>query len=245
MGIVRNGGPKGIFGNPEDVYGRKRWFGPQQFDGPQQHEDFLGVALDARWGTGADTGCTAAISAAQGGVLLLSTDGTDDDRVHVFGELNWYPNKEILFETRLKVDNIAGVHVVAGLTDAKGEGSQLLPVELAGTTWTTTATDFIGFNFDTDATTDVWYGMGVAADTDKTAVQSTSAWANATYIKLGVLVQSDGASSFLIDDVPVGRIAAPASTIATALCPFVGLQNRSASARALSVDYIYVAGKRS
>ena len=245
MGVVRNGGPIGIFGNPETVYGRKKWMGPQLIDGPQVMEDFLGEDFPAGWGQDADAGCSVAIAAAHGGVVALTTDATDDDRVHICGELQWYPNKQLYFETRVKLDVITTAHVVVGLTDAKGEASQLLPVSRSGTTWTTTATDFIGFNYDTDATDAEWHGMAVANNTDATATDSGEAPVAGTWVKLAILVQADGATSFLVYDVAAGSIAAPASTIATALCPFVGLQNRGAVAHVLSVDYIFVASKRS
>lgn len=231
------------FGN-QKVKGRKRWMDFQQNDYVHFHDDFLGDELDGKWGSNADAGCSVAINVQSGGVVRLTTDATDDDRVDLHHELNWFPNKGIHFETRLKCDVITTLHVVAGLTDAKGEASQLLPVSLSGTTWTTTASDFIGFNFDTDATTDTWRGMAVAADTDGTGVDLSDAWAAATWITLRIEVQDEGDATFFINGTALGGIVRPASTIATALTPFIGLQNRGASAKNLDVDYVYCAQGR-
>lgn len=240
MGVVRSGTHA-----HEDVQGRKRWLDFQQWDAVHFQDDFLGDELEAGWTSQADPGCTAAaINVQSGGVVRLATDATTSDRVDLAHELNWYPNKVIHFECRLKIDVITNVHVVAGLTDAKGEATQLLPVSLSGTTWTTTASDFIGFNFDTAATTDTWRGMGVAADTDKTSVDTSEAWAAATWIKLKMEIQVDGTATFFVNDVAKGFIAAPASTIATALCPYVGVQNRTTAIRLLDIDYFWLAQGR-
>lgn len=231
------------FGN-QRVPGRKRWLDFQQNDYVHFHDDFLGDELGGGWTTQADAGCSAAINVQSGGVLRLTTDATDDDRVDLSHELNWYPNKKVHFECRLKCDVVTTLHVVAGLTDAKGEASQLLPVSLSGTTWTTTATDFIGFNFDTDATTKTWRGMAVKADVDATNKDLSNAWAAATWITLRIEVQDTGDATFFINGTALGGIVGPASTLATALVPYVGLQNRGASAKNLDIDYVYCAQGR-
>lgn len=235
MGVMRSHGR-------DVVDGQKVFNDPWQCRAVAFMDDFLGDVIEDGWNIDADAGCSGAIEVLAGGVVRLQTDATTSDRVSMAHELNWYGERNAIFECRFKIDAITNVNLFFGFSDAKAEASQLLPMSLSGTTWTTTATDAVGFVFDTAATTDVLYGMGVANGTDATAVQSTSAPVAATYMKLRIEL-FDGSAAFYIDDVIVGG-STGFLTSTVALTPLIGVQNRTTAARLLDIDYVYLAQDR-
>lgn len=214
-------------------------------------DDFLGDTLDANlWSSVADTGCTAAAIVVQrGGGIDLITDATDEDRVDFAGEIIWRPANGLIFETRLKVSDITNVAINAGFSDAKSEAAQTIAANLATTTFTTTASNAALWLFDTDATTDTWRGIGVKADTDSTAVNSSIAPVNDTYQRFRIEIDASGNAVFKVLDDSNPYSAAPlyqaysanAVTTTTLLTPYIAVQNKSASAHTLTVDYVFCA----
>lgn len=205
-------------------------------------DDFIGDTFAADyWTTAADTGCTAAtISAGVGGRVKLLTDTTDNDRVDMGGPLIWKPSVGAVYaECRLQMTTITTIGVNFGMIDASTEASQVLAFAYSGTTWTTTPVDGVAWSFETPGTTDVWYGIGVKANTDIANVAGAAPVA-ATYDKLGILIGTDGGAAFYQNDSLVGY-KANATTATTLLAPYVGLINRSAAAHDVIVDYIYIA----
>lgn len=209
---------------------------------PVFFDDFLGDTFSTdNWTSSADTGCTAAtISAtAPGGQVKLLTDTTDDDRVDMGGAKIWKPSVGAVYaETRLKATTITTIGLNFGMIDASTEASQVLAFAISTATWTTTPADGVAWAFDTDATTDVWYGIGVATNTDTTAVVGAAPVA-ATYEKLGIYISTGGGATWFQNDQVVGSASA-ATTATTLLAPYIGLINRSGAAHDVFVDYVYV-----
>ncbi len=225
--------------------GRRKLINPNWSVGPDAnprwYDDFLGDTLSTdMWTTSADTGCTAAaINVAVGGEAKMLTDTTDDDRVDMGGAKIWKPSVGAVYaETRLKATTITTIGLNFGMIDASTEASQVLAFAISTATWTTTPADGVAWAFDTDATTDVWYGIGVATNTDTTAVVGAAPVA-ATYEKLGIYISTGGGATWFQNDQVVGSASA-ATTATTLLAPYIGLINRSGAAHDVFVDYVYV-----
>ena len=212
-------------------------------------DDFLGDTVNTdMWTTAADTGCTTlAINVQAGGVGRLATDSTDEDRADAGGPLIFKPSNGIIYaEARIKCDVVTDVCINFGLIDASTEASQVTAFSMAtGTTFTTIPVDGVGWFYDIDATTDIWRGIGVKANTDTAPVLGTAQGAAAVpvagaYDKLGILIGTAGDAGFFLNDVKIGSVAA-ATTATTFLAPYVAVKNRAAGAHNLDIDYVYVA----
>ncbi|MCH7573604.1 MAG: hypothetical protein IIA59_00605 [Candidatus Marinimicrobia bacterium] len=208
---------------------------------PTLMDHFLGDLLDAAWAVDIDTGGAGAIVAAAGGTVRLTTDTTDEDRIQLSHELNWAAQNVVIFETRIKVDDITNVAINVGLTDAKAEAAQAIPFNIGGgDAITSTATDAVCLVFDTDADTDTWFGIGVKAGADTALIGSGTAPVNDTYQIIRIELDASGGASYFIDGVAYGSATVNSITAATALTPTVCVQNKSGSAHNLDVDYILV-----
>ena len=208
---------------------------------PALYDDFIGDTFSTDlWTTAADTGCTAAaINLAVGGEAKLLTDATDDDRVDMGGAKIWKPSAGAIYaEARIKMTTVTTVGANFGLIDASTEASQVLAMAFSVTTWTTTPADGVAWAYDTDATTDLWRGIGVKANTDTAAVVGTVPVEN-TYEKLGIYISATGEETFYQNDSVVGSVS-NATTATTLLAPYIGLINRSGAIHDLFVDYVYV-----
>ena len=207
-------------------------------------DDFLGDLVGDAWAIDADTGCSGAILAAKVGTLRLTTDTTDNDRVTAAHELNWAAELGLVAEFRVKVDVITAVGMFVGFSDAKAEAAQTQPIEGSGSSdgVTTTATDAVGFLFDTDMSTDQWHGIGVKGNTDGTLASSFGAPVAATYQTLRLAVGSDETAYFWVAGEFKGSVAS-AVTGTVALTPIVSVQNRSGAARLMDVDYAWIVAR--
>lgn len=216
-------------------------------------DDFLGDVIADQWnahlgtdnGTGAAT--AIAINAAIGGTLRLTTGDSNAslaaDGVVLDSALNWKAAQgNLTFEARVKVDVITGVQIFVGLTD---QVSALeMPVTLSGTTFTTVATDAVGFLFDTSADTDTIRLVGVANDVDATHQDSGLAFVAATYKTLRVEVDTAGKADFYIDGVKIGSTMTGAVTPSVALTPVIGARSLNTTSKNVDVDYILIEANR-
>lgn len=209
-------------------------------------EDFLDDTINMDfWAASAEAGATAAaINVQANGVARLVSGTADDETNELAGELLYKAENTLYFEVRLAVSAITTTAVCVGLSDAKGESNGLIAASLDGTTFTTTASDGVFWLYDTDATVDVWRGIGVKADTDITTKPTGVAPVAATFEKLGIAVNAAGHATWFQNGRPVGS-SANAVTATTALCPYIAIQNRAAAAsRNLDVDYVLVSAGR-
>ncbi len=219
-------------------FGKFKWF-----------DDFEGYAIDTTndVSVGADSGGSFAANAQSCGAGRLTTHSNSGDTTAVCRSLTWKAaNGGIIMEARLtNVTAITTRAIFVGLTDTIATSTTVeFPISLSGSTFTTTATDAVGFVYDTDATTDVWYCMGVKADTDATSVSTATApSAAATWDTLRVMVDADGNADFFVNGVFKGHVA-NAVTASVALTPIVVLETRSDAAVYADVDYMYCEGGR-
>jgi len=143
---------------------------------------------------------------------------------------------------------------VTQVTDSEGRGfyigwtddatTEENPISVSGTTVTTTASNAVGFYFDTDLTTDTIRFGGVKTDTDSTQVDTGVAIADAgTWTTFRVMIDVDGNAVGSINGKEVARVA-NAVTADTDLCATVLVKNSDAAAASMDVDYIYMEGSR-
>lgn len=216
-------------------------------------DDFLGDTVNATYTeiSGSDAEAVQAIAVGQYGLYQLTSGdagtGTAADLEAVHLGLEWSADQgDLVFEARLHLDTaITTARVCAGFTDDTTTVEN--PATISGTTITTTASDALVFCFDTDATTDEWYAVGVAGDTDATGnlITGTAPVAD-TYQILRIEVDADGAGAqFYIDGTLVVSLTANAVTAATLLSPFISVDSAdTAASQVVDIDYIYVAATR-
>lgn len=215
-------------------------------------DDFLGDVIEDGWSAakGADPqGVIATIQAGVSGLVRLTSGDVGDtfanDGSSLTHELNWKANQgNLVAEFKFTpVSSVASVAYFIGLSDAKATGTLEAPFTLSGTTFTSNATDAVGFVFDTAATTDTWRCVGVKADTDATAVDTSLAPVADTAAFFRVEVDSAGNATFYINDAKFGPIA-NAVTATVALTPIVTVVTRTTATKSVDVDYVYVSADR-
>jgi hypothetical protein len=221
-------------------------------------DDFLGDLLADEWAVdSAKTGTNFAISATAGGAdtpghggWAVGVTDADADNANeaLVAELNWYAEKAgngmLVMEARIILPLITAVAAYVGFTDALDDGD--LPQEIGSSQdITSNAEDAAGWGFDTDATTDVFYGVAVdSAATGDTADVVGSAPVADTPMVLRVELDAVGTAYFYQDGLYKGSDDA-GLTPSVALTPYAGVENRSSSAaKSLEVDYILVACAR-
>lgn len=221
---------------------------------PTFYDDFLGDVLTDQWGSaeGADdstSAVAAVVAGAANGVCRITTGDGDTSTmagsgVQVTSFLNWKANSgNLIFEARVALSAITSISVFVGLTDQVS--SLEMPINSAGSsdTITTTATDAVGFFFDTAQVIDNWWIAGVKNDTDATHANTTIAPVAATYQVLRIELDASGNARFWIDGVFVGTVVS-AVTATVALAPVIAAFNRTTSSRNVDIDYVLVQADR-
>ena len=198
-------------------------------------------------GTATEVATTVANS-LNGEVTMKSStnDGANSANTTMLTGINlgWKANQGgLTMEARLKVDAVTVVAIFVGFTDTISTTVEL-PIFLNAADLDSDATDACGVIFDTDATTDQWCHGGVKAGTDTTPAFSGTAPAAATYVTVRVEVSAAGAVQGFINGKPIGDPIANAVTITTALTPCIAVSSRSAAARILTLDYVWVQQNR-
>ncbi len=200
-------------------------------------DDFLGKAINTTndWNFSGDNSGAAAVTAGAGGILRLTTGGTDDNANELAGRLVYQANKCAGIEVRLAVNDVAHTAVCLGFSDATSETSTL--AVQYNTATVVTAADFVGFVWDSDETTTLLHGIGVKAST-ASALNFTTALVNGAYHILAVMFSdATGQADFYIDGTCVGGIAT-ATTVTTPLCPYIGIINHEGAVNTLDIDYV-------
>lgn len=139
----------------------------------------------------------------------------------------------------LKMSAYTSCYFFIGFTDTLPGTTLELPITLSTTVYTTTATDAVGFMFDTAATTDTVRLTGVAADTDASHVDTGLAPSGSSFYDFHIRLEGTTAY-FSIDGVTFsGAISlAAAASPAVNLYPIVVACARTTSTRDCTIDYI-------
>jgi len=216
-------------------------------------DDFIGDRVSTSvWqfveGTDSATSSAAILTGGIGGVLRLTTGdaGTGlaaDTEQMTANQLMWQAsNGGLSLQARLKLSQITECYVFVGFTDTVAASLEA-PIMSAGSadTFTTNASDAVGFMFDTRMTTDNIWLTGVKADVDATHQNSGVAPVAAQYLTLRVDVDSSGNATFYINGVQRGTTLANAITAATDLTPVVTVsKTATASSMTLDLDYLHI-----
>jgi hypothetical protein len=228
------------------------------------HYGFHGDLIPDELATTSDTGtitCNVGLSGGAAGrasiLRLDNSNNTDNDMAEVdFGALNYQvQDGQMYMAARVLLERtVCAVNV--GFNDETTESSNTLPAELSGTTWTSNASTWVGFVYDSDATNDNWHIFWVDGDSDTSVAIATlnSGIAVAAGVFYYLFVQlfdngsgnkakaqfhiSDGTNTF---DYRTGT-GVETITRSTALVPHIGVENRSATGAYLDIDDIW-AGK--
>lgn len=217
-------------------------------------DDFLGDLIADEWtpveGTDTTGAAQAVLAGSIGGALRLTT-GDDDangtiltDLSGLVSSLGWQAsNGGLSLQARCKVSRITLAYMFIGFTDSI---SAEVPIQCnSGETLTTTATDAVGFVFDTAFTADTWHLCGVATDVDATAQVLTAAPVADDYFTVRIEVSSAGLATFYLNGVQVGTAMSGAVTAAADLTPAIYVSNTDGTAAlTLDVDYICVSMSR-
>lgn len=205
------------------------------------------------WSTTAGSGtatqvATTVANSINGEVTMKSStdDGANSANSTLITGINlgWKANQGgLMMEARLKVDAVTNVAIFVGFTDTISTTVEL-PIFLTTTDIDSDATDACGVGFDTDGTTDQWFHGGVKNNTDTTPAYSGSLPAANTYVVVRVEVSSTGSVQGFIDGKAIGDPVANAVTATVALTPCIAVSSRSAAARIMTIDYIWVQQNR-
>lgn len=230
-------------------------------------DDFDGDTLNTFLWTGtASTGGTveipATITATDISCAVLTTDATNGDAAQLASggttaAGQWrVQDGTLTFEARVNLDVVTTVGLFIGFSDTNTE-TDIIPMTLSGTTFTTTATTAIGFLFDTDATNDDWHAMWVDDDTDASATIAQLRFNNvapvaATFYTYRLELHDRGAGNgalanfTIINNNGVGYSKTFNTSIDrdALLVPYIGHENHTATAHVTRVDYVKVTGGR-
>jgi hypothetical protein len=220
--------------------------GASEGDQIKWYDDFTGDTLDARYatlleGTDAATIDAAIVSTVEGGILRCTTGdvgtGLAADMGQLVSALEWKASRGgLAYEIRLALSAITNCYGFFGFTDFLSLEAPIISAGAANTI-TTTATDAVGFMFDTRMSTVNWWGVGVANDVDMVSLNIGFAPVAATYARLRVEVSAAGAASFYYNGTLVGTVAG-AVTPTVLLTPTLNFGKLSvAASMTFDVDY--------
>lgn len=234
------------------THGKQRWHpGPSK---TAMFEDFHGTTLPG-WlsfteGTDTATSDGAVVSASANGIYRLTAGDSAGtaaaDQAQLAGNLlQWKANSGgLTFGASVALAAITTVSFFMGLTNAT---SLQTPIESAGSadTITTNAADAVGVMFDTRMTTDKWWLVGVANNTDATKQNSAVAPVAATFEYWEIQVGTDGSAVFYRNGLQVGTTMVGAVTATVALTPIICIRPEGAVAgRTVDIDWVHVAANR-
>ena len=146
----------------------------------------------------------------------------------------------LVFEAKVQMASIANFSCFLGFSDALSSTLET-PASLSAGTITYTASNAVGFLFDSAATTPLWTAVGVATGTGITLANALTGVAPvaATWNVIRVEINTIGTATFYIDGVLLGSLLL-AVTPATALTPIVTAMARTTASKTITVDYIFV-----
>ena len=215
-------------------------------------DDFIGDTVLAQYteASGTDGQAVQAIVEEQFGVYQITSGdagvNTAGDAEQLSLSLEWQADQgSLVFEIRLHLDTtIASTELCVGLTD---NVALELPFTNASDTITAVASDAVAFCYDTNATTDEWWALGVDSTTKATGNAATGTAPTAdTYQTLRIEVDDGGADCrFYIDGTLAGTLTANCVTPTIALAPVVVISSAQNTASVVvDVDYILVGAAR-
>lgn len=221
----------------DDFTGGSQAFSTTIIDGWRSR---VGTTNTVNWTT------TDAVSGTVVGTIGDTTASMAASGVQLDSSLDWKANQgELTFQTRIKLSAITNIAVYVGFTDQVGALEMPIQSAASANTITTNATDGVGFMFDTSMSTDDWWLVGVANNTDATHEDTGYAPVAGTYETLRIEVSTAGLARFFRNGIQVGSAMTGAVTATVALTPVIAGFNRTTSGNpTLTVDYMYTSALR-
>lgn len=196
-----------------------------------------------------------------GGILALGTGASDDDNA-VLRMGPWAPQDgKLILRSRFAYSNV-DCAVFVGFTKTLDSTTPVMPAEFATATMTYNGTGgMVGFNYDVDGTTDDFravMGDGGAAKSDSSnGIRANATLTAAQWFEATIVLNEDGTAECWLGDAghansskklnhrlikrfSTGTVLAPTDLFFACLM----IENRSANARTLSVDYLYAEANR-
>lgn len=183
--------------------------------------------------TETDAGATQALTAGDGGLLLITNTAADNDLVALQknpAAFSFTAGKKLFFRCRFKVSDATQSDVVFGL-----QVVDTTPLDV---------TDGVYFlKADGAATVDVICRKN--ASTGSTSATAVATLANDTFIELGFYYDGAGKVAYEVNGAVVGSLDASSAYLPDTTCTVsFALQNGEAVAKTMTVDYVYVAKER-
>ena len=183
--------------------------------------------------TETDAGATQALTAGDGGLLLLTNTAADDDLVALQktpAAFTFTAGKKTFFSCRFKVSDAAQSDVVIGL-----QVVDTTPLDV---------TDGVYF-LKADGSTAISVICRKNATTGSTSASSIATLANDTFIELGFAYDGEGKVFYEVNGNVVGSLDASSAYLPDTACTVsFAIQNGEAVAKTMTVDYIFVAKER-
>ena len=183
--------------------------------------------------TETDSGATQALTAGDGGLLLITNTAADDDLVALQktpAAWSFTAGKKAFFRARFKVSDATQSDLVIGL-----QVVDTTPLDV---------TDGVYFlKADGAATVDVICRKN--ATTGSTKAEDIATLEDDTFITLGWYYDGDGKVYYEVNGSVLGSLNASSAFLPdTNVTVSFALQNGEADAKTMTVDYIYVAKER-
>lgn len=183
--------------------------------------------------TETDAGATQALTAGDGGWLLITNTAADNDLVALQktpAAFAFTAGKKTFFSARLKVSNATQCDFVVGL-----QVVDVTPLDV---------TDGVYFLKADDAAT-VSIICRKDASTGSTSASAIATLADDTFVTLAWYYDGVDKIVYAVNGSVLGSLAATSAFLPDAICTVsFALQNGSAAARTMTVDYIFVAEER-
>lgn len=223
---------------------RKFWEHQPRTDYYEYFNDFLNTAsyAAADWtittteGGSGDATEAISVGAGPGGVLVITNDDAATDVDYLQNKLEvwqFQTGKVLEFECRFKVSDATNTGVVLGL-----QITDTTPLAVS---------DGVFFRKSED---DLYPDLVVCRNATETVVALPDPLANDTWVKLGFYYDGGDTVQAYVNDVRVAAVSSAGLPItspldlAELLAISIGLQNSSAAAHVLSIDYIRVRAQR-
>lgn len=228
--------------------------------------DFTADFTDVVWGTGTlvnggfgggvgfcsvNEGSFASTVDEDGGILAITTDTGDNDNAVLMAGPFKPSIGAVQMETRFKYSNV-DCAIYAGFTETLVTATPVMPAEFATATMTYNGTGgMVGIQYDVDGTTDDFRAVmgdgGAAVASSSNGIRANATVTADRWLIVRVILNQDGSAEIWLGDV--GHIAnnrpsmrliqrfTAGLTPADLFYAILMIENRSANARVLEVDY--------
>lgn len=231
-----------------------------QFGKLEAWNDFLAPQGDLTWGTGVvelgggvamvsvNEGTINDVADEGGGVLQFLTDTGDNDNVCLISG-KFEASEGAVMEARFKVADDLGVGIFAGFSETMALDTPVVPAEFATATMTYNGTGgMVGAQYDDDGTTDGWRAVmgdgGAAVASSGNGILSTATAPSADEFQIvRAHLNPDGSGEVYVDGKLIKKFTA-GLTATDLFYAVLIVENRSAAAREVEVDYFYARGNR-